>query len=260
MIIDVHTHAWPDKVAERAKEHLETAFDTRLVAVPTVGNLLRSMDRNGIDVSFIASVASRPEQVASINSWLFSVKNDRLRCFAAMHPFYEKREEELKRVRENAAGIKLQPEFQEFYVDDEKVFPLYERLQEYRLPVLFHCGEELSGTRVVRASPERMLRVHQRFPDLTIIAAHLGGFRMWDDVARHLAGAGMYMDTAFVFGHLQKDKLKEMLAAHSPEKILFGTDFPLADQKKDREYLEALDIDDESKIKIFHKNAEQLFK
>ena len=58
MIIDFHTHAWPDKIAQKAREHLEGLFRVKLVGEPTVDTLLRSMDRNRIDISVICAVAT----------------------------------------------------------------------------------------------------------------------------------------------------------------------------------------------------------
>ena len=122
MIIDTHTHAWPDKVALKAKEHLEEVFQLKVPVEPTVTNLLRSMDTAGVDVSFIAAVASRPEQVPGINAWLRTIVSDRLKALAAFHPFRAEWKDDLARIREFASGIKLQPEFQDFYIEKDIIF------------------------------------------------------------------------------------------------------------------------------------------
>lgn len=242
MIIDFHTHAWPEKVAHSARENLESLFKVRMVDEPTVPTLLRFMDKNAIETSVICAVATKPEHVPSINTWLFGVRTPRLRVFAAMHPAYPKWKDELLRIKSGADGIKLQPEFQDFYVDDESLFPVYETIEGLGLPVLFHCGEELSGTMLVRSSPERLIRVHRKFPDLTIIAAHFGGFRLWDQVKAWLLGSDIYLDTSFFFGFLPDDETRQMLLAHRQDRLLFGTDFPLIDQKKDIDFLKGLDL------------------
>lgn len=258
MIIDVHTHIWPEKIVEKAKAHLEKTFRTGLVTLPTPSNLLKFMDKNNIDISVVNSVASRPDQVVSINNWLFGLKEKRFRIFAAFHPGHAGWKEELKRIRDNASGIKLQPEFQEFYVDDEKLFPQYEAIASAGLPVLFHCGYELSGTMLLRSSPDRLIKVHEKFPSLKIIGAHWGGFRLWDEVEKYLIGRDIWLDTSFTFGHLEDEKFLAMLAKHNNDKVLFGTDFPLIDQKKDIDYLNTLPLAPELKEKIFYKNAEKL--
>jgi uncharacterized protein len=258
MIIDIHTHAYPDKIAQRAREKLESSFKVRLAAEPTVDSLLRHMDKNGIAVSVVNAVATRADQVRSINDWVFSIRSDRIRVFAALHPDYAGWEDELARIRERADGVKFQPEFQEFYVDDEKMFPVYERCARLKLPVLFHCGEELSGTMLIRSSPERISAVHARFEEMTLVAAHYGGFRLWEGVKQHLLGKDIYFDTAFFFHFLPAGEIAAMLAAHRPEKILFGTDFPLVDQANDINFLKGLGIPERLKQAIFADNGLRL--
>lgn len=258
MIVDIHTHAYPEKVAQRARESLEESFKMKVVADPTVSSLLTSMDANGVDVSVVCGVATRPDQVRAINDWLFGNRSDRLRIFAALHPAYGDWQVELDRIREHADGIKFQPEFQDFLVDDEMLFPMYERMAALRLPVMFHCGEELSGTPVIHATPERIGRLHAAVPGLTIIAAHYGGFLMWDEVRRHLLGKDIYFDTSDFFRYLPGEQAIAMLAGHRPDRILFGTDFPLVEQGKDIGLLNGLDIPEPLRRDIFGGNAARL--
>ncbi|MDD5255877.1 MAG: amidohydrolase family protein, partial [Candidatus Omnitrophica bacterium] len=179
MIIDMHTHAWPEKVSASARQNLEGLFKVKLVGEPTLATLREFMDKNGISVSAVAAVATKPEQVPSINNWLMEVRSERIKVFCALHPDYPLWQEELERLRGKIDGIKVQPEFQDFYVDEERLDPMYAMIQEMGLPLLFHCGEELSGTMLVRSSPVRLVRVKERFGRLKIIAAHFGGFRLW---------------------------------------------------------------------------------
>ncbi len=258
MIIDIHTHAWPDKVSAKAREHLEAHYTVKYCAEPTVETLIRFMDQNSIDVSVICAVASRPEQVASINNWLFSLRNPRVKYFCAMHPEYPHWKEELKRIRDKSSGIKLQPSFQEFFVDDEKAFPLYEEIERLGLCLLFHSGDELSPEMVVRATPEKLLKVRQRFPGLKMIAAHFGGFRYWEDVKKYLLGKDIYFDTSAFLGYLPDSEARQLILSHPADRILFGTDFPIRDQKIDLDHLEKLGLAENLKEKILCKNAQKL--
>lgn len=260
MVIDLHTHAYPDKISEKAREHLEASFKVRLAAEPSVSSLEASMDANGIDISVVCAVATRPEQVRPINDWVFSIRSKRLRVFASLHPDFKGWEEELERIRDHADGIKFQPEFQNFYIDDEKLFPLYEGIIRRELPVLFHCGYELSGTDLVRASPQRVAAVHRLFPGMKLIAGHYGGFRMWDEVRKHLLGTDVYFDTAVLFPHLKKEEVISLLSGHPADKILFGTDFPLFDQGENLRFLRELEIPERLKQAILGENARRLLK
>lgn len=257
-IIDIHCHAWPEKVSARARENLESLFRVKMVAEPTVETLLAFMEKNRIDVSVICAVATKPALVGAINDWLFGVRQERIRIFCAMHPDYDGWKDELARIREKADGIKFQPEFQDFYIDEERVYPIYEEIERLGLPVLFHCGEELSGTMLVRSSPERLARVKERFPGLTIIAAHFGGFRLWKEVKRTLLGKDIYLDTSFFFDYLPPKEVAAFLLAHRQDRLLFGTDFPLVDQKKDIDYLKQLGIPADLKERIFSLNSSRL--
>lgn len=258
-IIDFHTHLWPEKVAEKAKEYLEKSFRRPMTALPIEKNALEVMDKNGITKSVIASVASRPNQVEHINNWLFGINSDRFIKFASLHPFYDKWSYELDRIKEHAQGIKFQPEFQMFYIDDEKVFPIYEKIQKLQIPILVHCGYELSLTGLVQAGPKQMLNVKKRFPEIKFIAAHMGGFKMWDEVENSIIGDDyFYVDTSSAFVFMKKEQIYRFLKKHNSDKILFGTDFPVGDPKNDIELINSLDIPKEYLEKIMHINAEKL--
>jgi predicted TIM-barrel fold metal-dependent hydrolase len=259
MIVDIHTHAWPEKVSQRARENLEKVFRVKLVGDPTLKTLLTYMDKNNIDISAVCGVATKPEQVPSINKWLFSIRSDRIKIFCALHPEYKGWKEEIKKIKDNGDGIKLQPEFQDFYIDDEKALPWYEEMERLGLIIIFHCGKELSGTMLVRSSPDRMARLMKKFPKLKIIAAHFGGFELWDEVKKYLLGKDIYFDTSFFFHFLPIKEIKAMLLAHPEDRLLFGTDFPIVDQKKDIDFLKNLDIPKNLKERIFSLNFLQLF-
>ncbi len=258
MIIDIHTHAWPDKIADKAKETLEAFFKIKLCCLPTVNNLRESMQKNNIDLSAICAVASRPDQVSSINDWLFKIRCKEIRVFCAMHPGYKLWKQELSRIKDNGDGIKFQPEFQDFYIDHPKLYPLYQEIERLGLPVLFHCGEELSGTMITRSSPDRVLTVKEKFPGLKLIAAHFGGFQLWDQVEKYLLGKDIYLDTAFLFGFLPQAKIREMLLRHPAQRLLFGTDFPLNDQSKDLEAVRSLGLTQELLQRMLYLNSREL--
>jgi predicted TIM-barrel fold metal-dependent hydrolase len=258
-IIDGHNHIWPEKVVYKAKECLESFIKTKLVALPTADNLLKVMDDVGISKSVISCVASYPHQVISINNWLFSIKQERFIPFASIHPFLDNFKEELKRIQDNAFGVKVHPEFQNFYVDDEKAFPLYEELQKLNLTVLLHCGAEISSQgQEVRSSPERVLTVIEKFPGLKIIGAHMGGFLMWEEVLEKLVGKNIYFDTSDSIRVMKKELLENFFVKHGFDKIIYGSDFPIEDPKKEIAFIKTLNISEESKQKILSLNIKRL--
>lgn len=258
-VIDFHTHLWPDKVAQKAREYLETSYRRPMTDVPTISNALKNMDENGIDKSVIASVASRPEQVEHINNWLFSVDSNRFIKFASLHPFYRRWSYELDRIKDNALGIKYQPEFQMFFIDDERIFPVYEKIEKLQIPLLVHCGYELTLTGLVQAGPKQMLNVKKHFPGIKFIAAHMGGFMMWDDVEKKILGDNyFYMDTSSAIVFMKKEQIYRFFQKHDINKFVFGSDFPFGHPKQDLEFIKTLDIPKENLEKILHINAEKL--
>jgi hypothetical protein len=257
-VIDFHTHAWPKEISARARENLEKLFKVTLVGDPTTETLLSYMDTNGIAASVVCGVATKPAQVPVINDWMCAIRSERLRVYCAMHPMYPEWAKELGRIRARGDGIKLQPEFQDFYVDDPAVFPLYEELQRLKLPVLFHCGEELSHTMLVRSSPARIARVKEQFPRLTIIAAHFGGFSLWEETKEHLLGKDIYMDTSYFLPYFSKEDARDLLLKHPAERLLFGTDFPLVDQKQDLARIAGLGLDAYRLERLLFLNAQEL--
>jgi predicted TIM-barrel fold metal-dependent hydrolase len=257
-IIDVHNHIWPEKVVSKAKDYLESFTKHKLITLPTADNLLKVMDEASISKSIISSIASYPHQVVPINNWLFSIKQKRLIPFASMHPFFDGFREELKRIQDNAYGIKLHPEFQNFYVDDERAFPLYEELQKLKLTILLHCGAEISSQKEIRSTPEKVLKVMEKFPELKIIVAHMGGFLMWEEVLEKLAGKNIYLDTSDSIKIMKKELLEQFFEKHSFDKIIYGSDFPIQDPKEEIEFIKTLNISEENKQKILSWNIKHL--
>ncbi|MDR2818166.1 MAG: amidohydrolase family protein [Endomicrobium sp.] len=257
-IVDAHNHIWTEKVASKARDYLENFTKRKLVTLPTADNLLKVMDEAGISKSIVSSVASYPRQVVSINNWLFSIKQKRLIPFASIHPFLDGFKDELKRIQDNAFGIKLQPEFQNFYVDDERAFPLYEEIQKLNLTILLHCGAEISSQGEIRSAPERVLKVIEKFPELKIIGAHMGGFLMWKEVLEKLAGKNIYLDTSDSIRIMKKELLEQFFEKHGFDKIIYGSDFPIQDPKEEIEFIKTLNISEENKQKILSCNIKNL--
>ena len=93
-----------------------------------------------------------------------------------------------------------------------------------------------------------------------MIAAHLGGQSMWDDVEEYIAGTDIYIDTSMGFEMYSAEQFLRILKKHGSDKILFGTDSPWSDSGKERQKLLSLPISDEEKENILHKNAEKLLR
>ena len=255
----MHAHAFPDALASRAVAHLAAKAGVVPALDGTVGALLASMDRAGIAAAAICSIATEPSQFRAILRWSASIASDRIVPFVSVHPGSS---EALEQVREAAAagfrGVKLHPEYQDFFVDDPGLAPLYRELEAQRLVALFHAGHDIGFPDSDRAAPARFLSVHRAFPGLRLVASHLGGFRRWREVADCLVGSGVWLDTSYTLGHVPGDLLREILLGHRADRLLFGTDSPWVDQRTAIDEFRALALPPALEARILGGNAREL--
>ncbi len=258
-IIDIHTHAFSDGIAPKAVEALEKSSGTKALLNGTTCDLLRSMKRAEVALSVIQPVATKPAQVRAINTWASQIPGNELLAFATLYPGQSDWEEEIEQIkRAGMLGVKLHPDYQNFDPDDRALFPMYEKLQAEGLIVLYHAGDDISFPPPGRATPKRLSNLVGHFPDLRVIAAHLGGFEMWDAVEEYLVGKDLYFDTSYTFGYLKTERILKIMERHGFDRILFGTDSPWKDQREEIQNILRLDIPDEAKRKILRENAHNL--
>ncbi len=259
MIIDIHTHAFPDRLAGRAVPYLEEEGGIHAHLDGRVSSLVDSMDGAGVDVSVVASIATKPEQFDSILSWSESIAGSRIIPFPSVHPSDPRVVERVTEVRRRGfSGLKLHPYYQEFALDEKRMTPLFERIEEEGLILLLHTGFDLAFERYRIADPKRIDVLIQRHPGLRLITSHLGAWEDWDQVEKYLLGRNVYMDTSYAFRFIGSDRARRFLLAHPEDYILFGTDSPWGNQRSDREEIEHLDLPESLKRKILGGNAAAL--
>lgn len=259
MIIDFHTHAFAETIAERAIASLEKNALSHAHTRGTIAGLTEKMDICGIDRSVLLTIATKPTQQTVINNWAAEVKSDRILPFGSVHPDAEDALSELERIKSlGLYGVKLHPEYQNFFVGEEKMLPIYRKCAELRLPVIFHAGMDAVSPRLVRCTPEEALRVHRLVPEMTMILAHFGGNCRWDEVLQYLVGEDIYFDTAYCGGRIPDKTAERIIRDHGADRILFASDMPWQLPSEIRLMLSRLDITDDEREKICHKNAEKI--
>jgi len=258
-VVDFHTHVFPEKVAARAIGVLRDTYRVSPVGEATIAGLTGVMDEAGVDAAVVAPVATRPDQVPSINDWAANSQSDRIICFGALHPGLADPVGEVNRmVRLGLKGVKLQPNFQEFSPDDPKMRPVYEAAQG-RLVILFHSGQEILAFEQVHAQPAALARVHAAFPQLTMVVAHMGGYQMWDAVREHLLGGDVFFDTSYCPAtELGDEEMRALIRDHGAERVLFATDFPWAHPQPDIARLCGLGLHRDEVEAIAWENAQRL--
>ena len=258
-IIDVHTHAFPDAVAERAMAQLHSECDLKSYLDGRVSSLLGSMDTAGIETSVLCSIATRPEQFDSILRWSKEIRSERIIPFPSVHPKDPKAADGIGRICESGfLGVKMHPYYQDMYIEDPVLDPIYKAIVDNGLILVLHTGYDVAFPREERANPQQILQVLERFPDLKLITTHMGGWFQWEDVEKYILGKPIYMETSVSFDYLRPEKIQKMLKKHNPDYLLFGTDSPWDDQKKAIDNIDKVLSDDSLKDKLFFGNASKL--
>lgn len=258
-IIDFHTHAFPDDLAERAMTALQDSCDVKAVLDGTIASLITSMDASGIAASVIASIATRPKQFDPIMQWSKQIASDRIIPFISVHPDDPEAVPRIRAIKDAGfKGIKLHPYYQGFVLDDERMFPIYEALIANDLILLSHTGFDIAFPHDRICDPEKIARVMRMFPQLKLVTSHLGAWYDWDEVEKHILGKPIYMELSFSLQVLTSEQSRHMLEAHPQEYLLFGTDSPWTSQPDTLQLLQALNLSQERLDAILARNAARL--
>ncbi|MDR1674622.1 MAG: amidohydrolase family protein [Oscillospiraceae bacterium] len=263
MVIDFHTHAFADKIAEKAMGRLSLFADCTVpVTDGTLSDLLDKMDESGIDRAVVLSIATKPSQHKIVNRWAAEIQNSRFYSFGSVHPDGDDALETLEHIKElGLYGVKLHPDYQDFFADEERIFPIYQKCSELGLPVSFHAGFDPISPDTIHATPAMFAKVLKEFPKLTAILAHMGSMRLWDEVEKELAGktgVNVYFDTSAVSEEIHPEQFKRIVRAHGPDRILFATDMPWDCPKRLLKLVKSCGFSAEDEEKILYKNALEL--
>lgn len=261
MIIDFHTHCFPDDMASKVVPFLANAAGITPILDGTLNGLKDSMNRAGIDFCVIQNIATKPNQTPIINDWAAQVQGSGIISFGSLHPDYSYWEEELIRIKKlGLKGLKFHPDYQCFFIDEEKMYKIYEKIFELDLIILFHAGLDIGLDPPYHCTPERLLKLIEKFPGGKIVAAHMGGYEYWDEVEMLLAGKDIYLDTSYSFNDLGPEKMSRLINLHGTNKVLFATDSPWTDQKVELKNINFLGLSEEDEKKILGVNAAKLLK
>jgi uncharacterized protein len=260
-IVDFHVHCFPDALAKKAVPKLAGKAGVKPWLDGTISDIESSMSNAGISCSVILPIATKPAQTLSINNWAIKTQRKGIVCFGTIHPEFMEWKKELRRIKdEGLKGVKLHPDYQEFFVDDQKLFTIYDEIFNLDLIMVFHAGIDIGLPLPTHCTPERLAGILDAFPGGKIVAAHMGGFKMWDEVEDCLVGKDIYFDTSYSIGWMSDEQAKRIIKNHGYEKILFGTDSPWGDQAKEISKLMGLGIDEKILKNIMGRNAKRLLR
>ena len=268
MIIDFHTHVFPDKIASRTIELLAVKGSIPAFSDGRISSLVEEMKKAGTDVSINLPVLTSPSQFDSINRFAkeinsaFLDKSHRLISFAGIHPACSDIEGKMAFIRESGfLGVKIHPDYQGTYIDDEGYVKILKCAKENDLIVVTHAGVDCGFRDMpVRCTPRRALELIKRIPYSKIVFAHMGGCELFDEVYDTLCGQNVYFDTAYVLRFIGSDTFKKMLEKHGDDKILFASDSPWSDPSADVALLKSFGLDKSTERKLLYENAARLLK
>jgi len=280
MIIDFHTHTFPDAIAAAAVEKLQAASHTKSFSDGTVNGLRASMAGAGIYASVVLPVATSARQVPHINDSairLNGLANETgVYSLGGMHPDYPDWEREMERLSAaGLRGVKVHPPYQSVDLDDARFVRILKKASALGMLVVTHAGLDVGLPGAEQSTPEKLLRAREKAPDLTLILAHMGGWRCWNEVEQFLPGTGVYLDTSFALGQmtpngdgyyktnqdldmLHEEQFLRLASLFGADHILFGTDSPWGDQAESLQKIRALPLTEADKSAILGGNAEKL--
>lgn len=260
MRIDVHTHAFHPKIVKKVVKQLEQHYQIPPVGEGTVDDLLKHLEIAGIERAVVHSAATVPEQVVPANDWAIHLQKteEKLLAFGTIHPGFVDWEAELDRLEANGIrGIKLHPDFQKFWINDERLKPIYEASQG-RFTYMIHIGDRFPPE-TSPSCPKKLATICRDFPGLTVIAAHFGGYLHWQFVVENLVGTGVYLDTCSSLKFIPRDLLEDIWKSFPRERFLFASDYPLFSPSEEMRLLQKRLALGDSELEEILENGTQLF-
>lgn len=257
-VIDIHTHIFPDVIAQKAADSIGSFYDLQMSHNGSLSGLMSCMEEAGISKACVHSVAITPKSIDSINRFILEsvrIFPEKLTGFAAIHPDAEN----IASIVDNAicshfSGFKIHPDMQHFALDSEPAMEMFAAM-EGRMPVIIHTGDP----RYSYSNPNQMKKVLDTFPKLVCVCAHLGGWGQWDHAWSLLSEyENVFVDTSSSLYALDPESATRIIRRFQPDHVLFGTDYPMWDPKDELERFRKLPLTDDEKNRILYGNAAQL--
>jgi predicted TIM-barrel fold metal-dependent hydrolase len=263
MVIDFHTHIFPDFLAPKAIYKLTSNIDNIYPPVHdgTAAGQLKNMGDWGIDTSVVLPIVTKPTQVKTLNEWSAGVCSDRLIGFGGIYPHSDSYKSDIDFVVGlGLRGLKFHAEYQDFLVDDIKMLRIYDYAFSKGLIILHHGGFDPGFLPPFKSSPKQFANILKEMRGGVLIVAHLGGHDQWDDVERYLVGTDIYLDTSMGLEFYPTEQFLSIVKNHGADKILFGSDAPWSNAKTEIEHIRSLPLESQEIDAILGENAKKILK
>lgn len=259
MIIDFHTHMFPDKIASATIDYLADICQIAPHTNGTYEGLKAETESSQVDLSVALPIVTKPKQFDSINRFASNYQSGNVLSFGSIHPDNDGYKEKLRQIKEmGLKGIKLHPDYQEVYFNDIRYKRIVSYASELGLIVVVHAGKDPKSPDDIHCTPQMSAELLREVQPEKLVLAHMGGNLQWTEVEEYLVGEQVYFDTGVVLDQISQEQFLRMVRNHGAEKILFATDSPWAGQKEYIQLLEQMPLTLDEKEKIFSKNALKL--
>ncbi len=256
-IVDMHAHVYPEKIAEKATRSVGEFYHIPMEAqVGTVAQLCALREKTAITHNVVCSVAVKPQTVTSINDFIAAscAADQTLLGLAAMHQDFEDVEGELQRAQSlGLLGVKLHPDTQCVNMDDPRLMRVYEVCERRSIPLLIHCGDY----RYDYSHPLRLQRILHEFPQLRVCAAHFGGWSVYDLALEFLEHENCFLDVSSSMRYLGLRRSRELIEDYGPDRIMFGSDFPMWNPGDEHERFLAMGFSNDAYERMHWRTAER---
>ena len=239
MVVDFHSHDFPDALAVRAMDGMCRKTDGVLWSAGdgTLANHIGHMDLAGVDLAVSCPIATRPAQWEPILRRALAISSGelgervrrRIVPFASVHPLDPAAPDQVRAIAAaGVKGVKFHPYYQDFSLADPAVRPVFRAIAETGLVVECHAGGDVCWRDVRgKCGPDEIAVLLKSVPGLTFVAAHLGGVDGYPPHATDaLLDCGAYVDTSVLHRSWSQDEPMRVLRSWPADRILFATDFP----------------------------------
>lgn len=256
MIIDFHTHMFPDKIAKKTITYLADVCQMKPHIYGTYEELKQITLESGVDLSIALPIVTKPKQFRSINEFAARYQEKPVISFGSIHPASENYKEELRQIKElGLRGIKLHPDYQEVHFDDIRYKRIVSYASELDLIISVHAGMDPKSPDDVHCTPKMAAEMIDEVAPPKMVLAHMGGYQRWDEAEKYLVGKPVYFDTGVSLDKMPEEQILRIVRNHGSDKILFATDLPWSGQKEFIKIINEIALTEEEREKIFYKNA-----
>ena len=264
-IFDVHTHIYPDSIAQKAIDSLSVFYDFQKLynflpsGKGTFGDLYDSCKKYNVCGCLMLCVATNAKQVEHVNNFMADIVKDNTSPdftpvgFGCIHQDCLNMAEEVERILSiGLKGIKIHPDIQRVNIDDKRLMTLYEAM-EGRLPLYLHMGDAREEFQF--SATERLANIKKRFPNLEVVAAHLGGYTAWHKIGLLTGFDKIWFDASSALWVIDSDYVKRVIEELGTKRVMFGTDYPVAYVNEELERFMRVELDEEARRDILYNNA-----